>query len=141
MSDEEPPRGPGDRAGETYGRAGGYNTEPGQSAGGFGNEGEAGGVGPEPGGYTGQTGTGYGRTLGGDADPDQALRDEVLARLAQDPFLDASQIEVSVSGGEVSLAGTVTAPRDKVRAEDLAKAGAGVKRLHNELRVEGGSAS
>jgi osmotically-inducible protein OsmY len=58
---------PADPRGETFGEAGGYNTGPGQSSGAF-EGGDAGGAhGQQDGGYTGQTGTGYGRTPGGEA--------------------------------------------------------------------------
>lgn len=139
MTDDDTRRPP--PGGDTYGRAGGYNEEPGVSAGEFGGAGEAGDVAaPESGGYTGQTGTGYGRTLGGVTEADAALRDSVVVRLGEDPFLDATDIQVSVAGGEVSLDGTVTARSDKRRAEDLAKAVDGVTQVHDSLKVIDSSA-
>ena len=67
----DPPRQP---EGETFGEAGGYNTGPGESYGGF-EGGDAGGAhGQQGGGYTGQTGTGYGRTSGGDGGQERSGR-------------------------------------------------------------------
>jgi osmotically-inducible protein OsmY len=131
-----------DNDGDSYGRAAGYDPEIGESAGQFRQGGQAGvGVpGAADEGYTGQTGSGYGRTLGGVAEADAALRDSVVARLIEDPFLDATHIEVSVAGGEVSLDGTVTARGDKRRAEDLAKAVEGVTQVHDALKVMDASA-
>ena len=125
--------------GETFGRAGGYNPEPGRSVGEFGNDGHGGGVAPEDGAYTGQTGTGYGRTPGGETDEDRRLREAVATRLEQDPFLDATHIEASVAEAEVTLAGTVSARGDKRRAEDLAKAVPGVARVHDHLSIRDAS--
>ena len=126
-------------AGESYGRAGGYNTEPGESVGDFGNEGQVGGVAPEGGGYTGQTGTGYGQTTGGRTEQDDLVRQDVAARLEADPFLDATHIQVWVAEGEATLSGTVSARADKRRAEDLAKGTPGVSRVHDQLTVQDAS--
>ena len=124
---------------ETFGRAGAYNSEPGRSAGEFGNDGQAGGVAPEGAEYTGQTGTGYGRTPGGETDEDRRLREEVTLRLESDPFLDASHIEASVADGVVTLSGTVSARGDRRRAEDLARAVPGVSRVEAHLAIQDAS--
>lgn len=137
MSDEDRR---GSDAGESYGRAGGYNTEPGESPGEFRDGGRA-GLGSETGqdgSYTGQTGTGYGTAVGV-SDSDRLIRDAVEARLAEDPFLDASHIQISVSDGEVTLGGTVTARTEKRRAEDLAKGVGEVRQVHNALQVQDAS--
>ncbi|MBW3617384.1 MAG: BON domain-containing protein [Proteobacteria bacterium] len=125
--------------GETYGRAGAYNVEPGQSVGEFGNEGQVGGVPPEDGAYTGQTGTGYGRTAGGRSPDDDRMREEITAKLDADPFLDATHIDVWVAEGEARLTGTVSARSDKRRAEDLAKTVSGVARVHDQLTIQDAS--
>jgi osmotically-inducible protein OsmY len=49
--------------------------------------------------------------------------------------IDASNIEVSVSRGEVTLNGTVTERFAKRHAEDLAESVSGVKHVQNNLRV------
>lgn len=67
---------------------------------------------------------------------DDRIREDVNDRLTDDPFLDASHIEVTVSDGEVTLTGTVDDRRDKRRAEDLAEDCSGVKHLQNNLRVQ-----
>jgi hypothetical protein len=52
-----------------------------------------------------------------------------------DDDVDASEIEVRVQNGEVTLQGTVLARSMKHQAEDLAEAVPGVTDVHNHLRV------
>lgn len=66
---------------------------------------------------------------------DDRIREDVNDRLSDDPWVDASEIEVSVSNGEVTLTGTVTDRNDKRRAEDLAEAVSGVKNVENRIRA------
>ena len=66
---------------------------------------------------------------------DGRILDDVSDRLADDSWLDASDIEVQVADGEVTLAGTVEHRRDKRHAEDLAERVSGVKHVQNNLRV------
>jgi osmotically-inducible protein OsmY len=66
---------------------------------------------------------------------DERIREDVCECLTQDPQLDASSIEVTVSEGEVTLTGTIFERNDKRRAEDLAENVAGVKDVRNNLRV------
>lgn len=70
---------------------------------------------------------------------DERIHEDVCQRLADDPWLDASEIEVSVSGGEVTLAGSVESREAKRRAEDLADGQAGVANVKNDLRVATGA--
>ncbi|MBB5754376.1 BON domain-containing protein [Prosthecomicrobium pneumaticum] len=63
------------------------------------------------------------------------ILEDVNDRLAEDSFLDASEIEVTVDGTEVTLAGTVESRRDRRRAEDLAQDVLGVTYVQNNLRV------
>ena len=125
MSNDDRPN----RDGETFGRAGGYNSEPGRSVGEF-AEPEAGGAIPEGGEYTGQTGTGYGRLPGTEG---AGLRDAVANRLQADPFLNASEIHVLAEGDEITLEGAVIAKADRKRAEHIAGETEGVRRVHNNL--------
>lgn len=125
MSNDDQPN----RDGETFGRAGGYNSQPGESAGEF-AEPRAGGAVPEGGEYTGQTGTGYGRLPGTEG---ATTRDVVAERLAADPFLDASGVQVLMEGDEITLEGSVTAKADRKRAEHIAEETEGVRRVHNRL--------
>ena len=67
---------------------------------------------------------------------DERIREDVNDRLSDDPFLDASDIEVTVSEGDVTLTGMVITRIDKRRAEDLAEDISGVKNVQNQLRVK-----
>ena len=51
-------------------------------------------------------------------------------------MVDASDIEVAVSGREVTLSGTVRSREEKRRAEDIAEAVSGVTHVQNNLRVQ-----
>jgi osmotically-inducible protein OsmY len=66
---------------------------------------------------------------------DERIREDVSDRLADNPILDASDIEVSVSGGEVTLSGSVDSRYSKRLAEDLADEVSGVQHVQNNLRV------
>ncbi|MBM3092873.1 BON domain-containing protein [Ensifer sp. T173] len=66
---------------------------------------------------------------------DERIRDDVNDRLTDDGWLDASDIEVVVSSGEVTLTGLVSSRQDKRRAEDCADAVTGVSHVQNNLRV------
>jgi len=59
-------------------------------------------------------------------------------RLSDDPYLDASDIEVSVSSIEVLLTGFVSSRPDKRRAEDLAESVSRVSHVQNNVRVKTG---
>ena len=67
---------------------------------------------------------------------DERIKEDVNDRLSDDAFLDASDIEVTVSSGEVTLSGTVDTRIDKRRAEDLAEDISGVSNVQNQLRVK-----
>ena len=64
-----------------------------------------------------------------------ASRKTSTIELADDPYVDASDIEVSVSGGEVDLSGTVEDRQSRRRAEDLAEQVSGVSHVQNGIRV------
>jgi len=66
---------------------------------------------------------------------DGRILDDISDRLTDDDRLDASDIEVKVDAGEVTLNGHVASREDKRRAEDLAESVSGVKHLQNNLRV------
>lgn len=66
---------------------------------------------------------------------DERIREDVNDRLTDDWRIDARRIAVKVSGGEVTLDGTVTSRAAKRRAEDLADDISGVKHVQNNLRV------
>jgi hypothetical protein len=72
---------------------------------------------------------------------DERIRELVCESLTDDDEIDASQIEVSVTGGEVTLSGTVDDRRTKRAAEDCAYSAAGVRDVQNRLRVRDDHAS
>jgi hypothetical protein len=66
---------------------------------------------------------------------DERIREDVCDCLTEDDHVDASQIDLQVSGGEVTLTGTVPSREMKRRAEELVERQRGVKDVHNQLRV------
>jgi osmotically-inducible protein OsmY len=72
---------------------------------------------------------------------DEKIRDDVNDKLYHDPFVDASDIDVTVSGGDVTLTGTVDSKETKRRAEDLAEEVIGVNNVSNNLKVNKSSFS
>lgn len=66
---------------------------------------------------------------------DERIREDLNETLTWDRNVDASNIEVGVSEGIVTLSGTVATRRMKRRAEDLADTIRGVEDIHNQLRV------
>ena len=67
---------------------------------------------------------------------DERIREDINDRLTDHAYLDAYDIEVMVSQGEVTLSGTVESRRDKRTAEDIADSVSGVKNVQNNLRVK-----
>jgi len=67
---------------------------------------------------------------------DERIEEDVNEALTDSPELDASEIEVKVSNGEVTLSGTVTERSAKRTAEDIAERCSGVKDVRNEIRVQ-----
>jgi len=67
---------------------------------------------------------------------DGRIEEDVNDRLTDDPYLDASDIQVSVKDSEVTLSGTIARREDKRRAEDLAELVSGVTHVQNNLRVK-----
>jgi hypothetical protein len=78
--------------------------------------------------YAGRGPKGYKRS-------DDRIREEISDRLMDDHEVDATEIEVQVEGGEVTLAGTVASRDQKRRAEELAERCNGVSDVTNNLRV------
>lgn len=66
---------------------------------------------------------------------DSRIRDDVSDRLTDAPDIDATEIEVTVNNGEVTLSGIVRHRAEKRRSEDLTESVAGVREVHNNLRV------
>ena len=66
---------------------------------------------------------------------DERIREDVCQRLTDHPAVDASEIEVAVQEGEVTLTGTVEDRRMKRLAEDVAGESPGVRDVHNQIRA------
>lgn len=66
---------------------------------------------------------------------DERIREDVCERLAWHPEIDASEIEVTVKDGEVTLSGTVDERRQKRLAEDVAELVLGVTDVSNRVRI------
>jgi BON domain-containing protein len=67
---------------------------------------------------------------------DDRIREDINERLTDHPEIDASEIEVQVKGGEVTLTGIVDERHTKRLAEDVAENVTGVREVHNQLRVQ-----
>jgi hypothetical protein len=67
---------------------------------------------------------------------DERIRDDINDRLADDSFIDASDIEVDVKDSDVILTGTVASRDAKRRTEDVSESVSGVKNVENRLRVK-----
>ncbi|MBV8889060.1 MAG: BON domain-containing protein [Alphaproteobacteria bacterium] len=65
----------------------------------------------------------------------ERIRDDLCDRLTEDPFLDASDIDVSVNGTEVTLKGTVEDRAAYRQAQSIAEDVAGVTQVYVNLRV------
>ena len=110
----------------------GYGTTWGGANSGLGcSGGYTGGIGTysEQGSYTGRGPKGYQRS-------DERIREDICERLTNHPEIDASEIEIQVKSGEVTLTGTVDRREAKRRAEDVAESVSGVKDVHNQLRAQ-----
>jgi BON domain-containing protein len=89
----------------------------------------------EPGRFAGRGPKGYARS-------DERIREDVSDRLWADPWIDASEMTVTVTNGEVTLEGIVDDRLAKRLAENVAESCIGVRDVHNRLRLrprEGGA--
>lgn len=66
---------------------------------------------------------------------DERIKEEISDLLEQDHRVDASEIEVKVESGVVTLSGTVSDRRMKRLAEECIENSPGVQDVHNEIRV------
>ncbi|WP_134496348.1 BON domain-containing protein [Microvirga pakistanensis] len=83
-----------------------------------------------------QAGQHRGRGPKGYQRSDARIMEDVNDRLTEDPHIDASEIEVSVSNREVTLSGTVNSRFEKRHAEDIAASVSGVTHVQNNLRIQ-----
>lgn len=67
---------------------------------------------------------------------DARIEEDVNDRLTDDPYVDASDIEVSVKKREVTLNGTVNSRFAKRAAEDCIEGVSGVGHVQNNLRIK-----
>ena len=67
---------------------------------------------------------------------DETLTRELHEILTQDPELDATEIEIEVERGTVTISGVVDSSDARLLAEELVESVAGVRLVHNRLRVE-----
>ena len=75
------------------------------------------------------------RRIGQRRRPDAALAQELQEILTKDPELDATEIEVEVEGGAVTLRGVVDSTDARLLAEELVESVTGVREVHNNLKV------
>ncbi|MBJ2149813.1 BON domain-containing protein [Paracoccus sp. IB05] len=85
-------------------------------------------------GFTGLGPKGYSRS-------ETRVLEDVCEGLTEDDALDAAGISVTVSQGEITLAGTVPSRQAKRLAEDIAERCRGVNYVQNNLRVQAGAGS
>jgi len=66
---------------------------------------------------------------------DERIREDVSDRLTDDPYVDAVEIEVTVTSSEVTLSGMAKSREHRRRAEDIAERVSGVTHVQNNIRV------
>jgi osmotically-inducible protein OsmY len=66
---------------------------------------------------------------------DDKIREEIWELLTNNADLDASEVEVHVEGGEVTLSGTVDSRDARWLTEDLVTSVSGVREVYNQLKV------
>ena len=71
---------------------------------------------------------------------DERIEEEINEQLTRHHDIDATEIEVRVKGGEVTLTGTVDDRHAKRMAEDVAEQVFGVTEVHNQIRLNRGGA-
>jgi hypothetical protein len=101
-------------------------------------------------GYGGERGMGHGGGMTGDGErggfagkgpkgyqrSDERIREEINERLTDHPDIDATEIDVQVQSGEVTLSGAVDDRYAKRLSEELAEEVSGVREVHNQIRVQ-----
>jgi osmotically-inducible protein OsmY len=66
---------------------------------------------------------------------DDRIYEDVCDRLTSDSFVDATDVDVRITGGEIALEGAVRTRDQKRRAEDVTASVRGVRDVHNRLRI------
>lgn len=67
---------------------------------------------------------------------DEKIKENICDQISADPWIDASEVEVEVSDGEVTLTGSVEDRHTKYRIEDICDSCTGVKDIQNQIRVQ-----
>jgi hypothetical protein len=111
-----------DRWGTTYGQGHGQPS-------GFGSSGTDMGFGDE------DRGPFYGKGPKGYKRSDARIHEEVCEAIAQQGFIDASDVEIHVDDGVVKLTGTVAHRQDKRVLEQMIERVHGIDEIHNEIRM------
>lgn len=78
----------------------------------------------------------YGKGPKGYKRSDERTREDVCEAIAHQGHIDASEVEVKVESGIVTLSGTVAHRHEKRRLEELVMRCRGVDDVHNELRLK-----
>ncbi|WP_438029882.1 BON domain-containing protein [Sorangium sp. So ce233] len=65
---------------------------------------------------------------------DERIREDICERIIE-AGIDAGDVEITVRGGEVTLAGTVRSREDRHLVEDIAEEARGVRGLESRLRA------
>lgn len=119
-----PGQGGSSQGGSSYGSYGGgsYQGGMGSLGGGMGSYGDRGR-------FSGRGPKGWQRS-------DERIKEDVNERLTDHPHIDASEIEVNVKNGEVTLTGTAEDRNTKRQVEEVAEQVSGVKEVHNQIRVQ-----
>lgn len=138
--DHESERGYG-RSERNYGEPQGYYGQGGRYSADDPNQQRGGRYGSQGSGFSGQfgsqeSGSHRGKGPKGYKRSDERITEDINEKFSDDDHLDASNIEVSVESGEVTLSGEVTQRHAKRRAEDLAEDCSGVKQVQNNIKVK-----
>lgn len=67
----------------------------------------------------------------------ERIKEDISDLFSDDPYLDASDIEIDVTDDNIVLTGTVAHRQQKRRAEDLAESVSGVQNVENRIKVAG----
>ncbi len=120
-------RPPGEQQGSWGGMQGNYGMHAGQQGSWGAQSGY--GQGQQRGGMYGRGPLNYTRS-------DQRIYEDVCDALSDDEHVDASQVEVKVEKGEVTLTGSVQQRDIKRRIEDVVERVSGVKEINNQIKVQ-----
>jgi osmotically-inducible protein OsmY len=122
-----------------YGQSTGFSGRQGYAQQGYGRQGYGQqGYGQQGYGQSIQRGRHVGRGPKGYRRSDERIREDVNEELTLHPEIDATEIDVLVEDGVVTLVGVVEERRDKRLAEDLVERVPGVTDVKNELRARKG---